>query len=175
MNQPIVLTQDAFNTLLANLVELEEGIGEIIDVFFREPSKEAEDLKKVLKDYVRWMDAMVKRVDVVTTAENDFPYVVIGSEVIVEEKSGGSSTYNYRLVSPLKNKVDSDEISFLSPMGKAMLLKRVNQSFVVEAPGGSFEYKILAVKIPGNSLNLDTVGVSGREDGSKGTKQSNIV
>lgn len=174
MNQPIALTQDAFDTLLANLVELEEGIGEIIDVFFREPSKEAENLKKVLKDYVRWMDAMVKRVNVVATADNDFPYVVIGSEVVVEE-NGGSGTYNYRLVSPLKNKVDFNEISFLSPMGKAMLLKSVNQTFVVEAPGGNFEYKILAVKIPANSLNTDTVGVSGREEGSKETKQSNIV
>lgn len=174
MNQPIILTQDAFNSLLANLVELEEGIGEIIDVFFREPSKDAEDLKKVLKDYMCWMDAMVKRVNVMATADNDFPYVVIGSEVIVED-SGGSGTYNYRLVSPLKNKVDSNEISFLSPMGRAMLLKRVNQSFVVEAPGGNFEYKILAVKIPGDSLNVDAVGASGKADGSKGTKQSNIV
>lgn len=175
MNQPIFLTKDAFNSLLANLVELEEGIGEIIDVFFREPSREAEDLKKVLNDYVRWMDEMVKRVTVEANADNEFPYAVIGSEVVVEEKGGGG-TFCFKLVSPLRNKVDSNEISFLSPMGKAMLLKKVNQNFVVEAPGGNFEYKILDIKIAEDSHSMDTASIIGdRMEGSKETKQSNIV
>lgn len=175
MNQPIVLTNEAFNSLLANLVELEEGIGEIIDVFFREPSKEAEDLKKVLRDYVRWMDEMIKSVTIEATADNQFPYAIIGSEVIVEEKGGGG-TYSFKLVSPLRNKVESNEISFLSPMGKAMLLKKINQNFVVEAPGGNFEYKIVDIKIAEDSNCMDTASIIGdRMEGSKDTKQSNIV
>lgn len=175
MNQPILLTKDAFNSLLANLVELEEGIGEIIDVFFRDPSKEAEDLKKVLNDYVRWMDEMVKRVTIVATADNEFPFAVIGSEVVVEEKGGGGA-YSFKLVSPLRNKIESNEISFLSPMGKAMLLKKVNQNFVVEAPGGNFEYKILDIKISEDFHGMDTASIiRGREERSKDTKQSNIV
>ncbi len=175
MNQPIFLTNQAFNSLLANLVELEEGIGEIIDVFFREPSKEAEELKKVLKDYVRWMDEMSKRVTIEASADNQFPYAVIGSEVIVEEK-GGSETYSFKLVSPLRNKIDANEISFLSPMGKAMLLKKVNQNFVVEAPGGNFEYEILDIKISEDPNKIDAASIiSSKEKGSKDAKQSNII
>lgn len=174
MNQPIFLTKDAFDSLLANLVELEEGISEIIDVFFREPSKEAEDLKRVLNDYVRWLDRTVKRVKIVTAAANDFPNAVIGSEVIVEDV-GGSGTYSYKLVSPLRNKTEVNEISFLSPMGKAMLLKKVNDKFVVEAPGGNFDYKILAVRItPDSSDSVDSFGSSGVEN-LKDSKQANLI
>jgi transcription elongation factor GreA len=175
MNQPIFLTNKAFNSLLANLVELEEGMGEIIEVFFREPSKEAEDLKKVLKDYVRWMDEMVKRITIAATSDNEFPYAVIGSEVIVAEKGGGG-TYSYRLVSPLRNKGGSNEISFLSPMGKAMLLKKINQNFIVEAPGGNFEYTILDIKITEESNCRDSTSIIGDQlEESRETKQSNIV
>ena len=95
--------------------------------------------------------------------------------MVVEEKGGGG-TYSFKLVSPLRNKVDSNEISFLSPMGKAMLLKKVNQNFVVEAPGGNFEYKILDIKISEDSHSMDTASIiSGREERSKDAKQSNIV
>lgn len=175
MNQPIILTNEAFNSLLANLVELEEGMGEIIEDFFREPSKEAEELKKVIKDYVRWLDQMMKKVKIVADAENEFPYAVIGSEVVVEEKGGGE-TYSFKLVSPHRNKIDSNEISFLSPMGKAMLLKKVGQNFVVEAPGGNFEYKILDIKIFEDSISMDMATIiSSREERSKDTKESNIV
>ncbi len=161
MNQPIFLTKSAFNYLLANLVELEEGISEIIDVFFREPSKEADELKRVLNDYVRWLDGTLKRVTIKATADNNFPNAVIGSEVVVAE-SGGSGTDCYKLVSPLRNKIGSNEISFLSPMGKAMLLKKVNDRFVVEAPGGTFDYQILAIKIIADSQEPGIDSINGK-------------
>lgn len=171
MNQPIFLTKDAFNSLLADLVELEEGIDEIIDVFFREPSKEAEELKKVLNEYVQWLDATLKRVTIDDNADNEFPCVVIGSEVVVED-IGAKENYCYKLVSPLKNKVDSNEISFLSPMGKAMLLKKVNDLFVVEAPGGDFKYKVKDVRInPGS--NQDSSGDFERKSGT--AEQADLV
>jgi len=146
MDHPIFITREAFNSLLANLVELEEGISKTIDLFFRGPSKEAEDLKRVLNDYVRCLEGMIKRVKIKANADNDFPNAVIGSEVVVEDITSGG-TYSYKLISPLRNKIGSNEISLLSPMGKAMLLKKVNDKFVVKAPGGDFEYRILDVKL----------------------------
>lgn len=171
MNQTIFLTQDAFNSLLANLVELEEGIDEIIDVFFREPSKEAENLKRVLNEYIQWLDGTIKRVKVDENADNDFPYAVVGSEVVVEDL-GSKEIYCYKLVSPFKNKVDSNEISLLSPMGKAMLLKKVNDQFVVEAPGGNFDYRIKSVTITASS-NSESSGDFARKDSS--AQQANLV
>lgn len=171
MDQSIILTKDAFDSLLANLVELEEGIDEITDVFFREPSKETENLKRVLNEYIQWLDMTIKRVKIDGNADNDFPYAVVGSKVIVEDICSKEG-YCYQLVSPLKNKVDSNEISFLSPMGKAMLLKKVNEIFVVEAPGGDYNYKIIEVKIiPDSSL----VRSANSESSSEIANQADLV
>jgi transcription elongation factor GreA len=150
MDQPIFLTKAAFNSLLSNLLEIEEGINEIIDEFLRKPSKEAEELKRLLNGYVRRLDGMLPSITIDATAVNDFPNVIVGSEVIVEETASGE-TYCYKLVSPLKNSIGLHEISFLSPMGKALLLKNVNDSFIVEAPGGNYEYKVLSINITADS------------------------
>jgi transcription elongation factor GreA len=146
MNQPIFLTKTAFNLLLSNLLKVEEGTNEIIDGFFGKRSKETEELKQLLNEYVRLLDSVLPNITTVTTAANYFPYVVVGGEVIVED-AGSGETCCYKLVSPLKNNIGFHEISFLSPMGKALMLKKVNDRFIVEAPGGNYEYKVLSIRI----------------------------
>jgi transcription elongation factor GreA len=150
MNQPIFLTKDAFDSLLANLLEIEEGIYRIMDDFFPEPSKEADEVKWILNDYIGRLGDMIRNISTVETANNDFPYVVIGSEVMVED-ADSCKTYRYKLISPLKPKIDINDISFLSPMGKALLLRKIGDNIAVEAPGGKFFYKVLSVKITTDS------------------------
>ncbi|HEX3045965.1 MAG TPA: GreA/GreB family elongation factor [Bacillota bacterium] len=148
MNQPIQLTKDAFNSLVANLLEIEEGFNTIFEEFFPEPSQEAEETKQNLKSYLQHMDETLRYITIDETAKNEFPFVIINSEVKVEE-AGCLGIYRYKLVSPLKEKVYANEISFLSPMGKALLLKEVNDNLVVEAPGGNYHYKVLSVWLGG--------------------------
>jgi transcription elongation factor GreA len=150
MSQPICLTRAAFNLLLANLQEIEEGFNEIIDEFFNKPSKETTGLKRLLHEYVRFLDSVLGNITIDANAANDFPYVVVGGEVVVEEVGSGE-TYCYRLISPHKNDIGFGEVSFLSPMGQALLLKKVNDRLIVEAPGGNYEYKILSIRIATDS------------------------
>jgi transcription elongation factor GreA len=145
MNQPIFLTKFAFNSLLTSLLDVEEGINELIDEFFPKPSEEAKIVKQLLDEYVKQLDCLIRSITVDETAANDFPCAVIGSEVTIEDVEG--RIYRYCIVSPYKKRIDSNEVSFLSPIGKALLLKEVNDRFVVKAPGGDYEYKVLSVKI----------------------------
>lgn len=146
MDQPIFINKLAFNLLLSNLLEIEEDIDGIIADFFFEPSKEAEDARRFLNEYVKRLDNMIRNITTVETAGDDFPYAIVGSEVTVKDLDSGL-IYCYKLVSPCKNKIDSNDISFLSPMGKVLLLRKVHDIFTVEAPGGSYKYKVLAVRI----------------------------
>jgi Transcription elongation factor len=150
MNQPIFLTKAAFDSLLSNLLEVEEGIAEVIDKFFSKPSRETEELKQLLNEYVRRLDSVLRNISIIPTAANYFPYVAVGGEIVIRETASGE-TYCYKLVSPLKNSIGINQISFLSPMGKALLLKKVNDNFSVEAPGGNCEYKVLSVRIAADS------------------------
>jgi transcription elongation factor GreA len=150
VDQPVFLTKDAFDTLLANLLEIEEGIYRIMDDFFPEPTKEADQIKQIMNDYVGQLSNTINNISTMETATNEFPYVIVGCEVVVED-ADNRKAYHYKLVSPLKNKIDINEISFLSPMGKALLLKKVGDSFTVEAPGGKFDYKVLSIKVTADS------------------------
>jgi transcription elongation factor GreA len=150
MDRPIYLTKAAFDVLLANLLEIEEGLNEIIDEFFSKPSPETESLKSLLNEYVRRVDSVLPSVVTDANAANDFPYVVIGGEVVVEE-TGSGETYCYHLVLPQNNGIGFSDISILSPMGKTLLLKRVNDRFIVKAPGGDYEYKVVSIKIAADS------------------------
>lgn len=153
MNHPICLTKYAFHSIVSNLLEIEEGIQVILDEYFSEPSNEAEELKQTLHDYLRRMDDTLKNISIAETAKNDFPFVIINSEVMVEE-IGSLGIYRYKLISPLKDRVNAQEISFLSPMGRALLLRKVHETTVVKSPGGDFHYKVLSVRIIGDSKSF---------------------
>ena len=120
------------------------------------------------------MDTTLKKISVTDDADDYFPYVVIGSEVTVED-SGSGDVFSYKLVSPLRNKINSNEISLLSPMGKAMLLRKVNDKFIVKAPGGDFEYKVLTVKITTDNgdSNSEPTGDAKKKDFNN--QHSNLV
>ncbi|HEX3048001.1 MAG TPA: GreA/GreB family elongation factor [Bacillota bacterium] len=149
MNQSIFLTKYAFHSLVSNLLELEESISVILDEFCPGPSTEAEELKQILNDYLRRMDDTLRNISITETAKNEFPFVIVNSEVMIEE-TASLGVYRNKLISPLKDRVEVNEISFLSPMGKALLLKNVKDNIVVEMPGGDFHYKILSVRIIGD-------------------------
>lgn len=146
MNQPIFLTKTAFHSLLANLLEIEEGMETIFDEFFRKPSNETEELRQLLAKSVTKLDHSLPHIVTVSTGANEFPYVVVGSEATLEDVGNGERCC-YKLISPLKKSADSQEISFLSPMGKALLLKTVNERFRVQAPGGEYEYQVVSIRI----------------------------
>jgi transcription elongation factor GreA len=150
MIQPVFLTKDAFDSLLAHLLEIEEGIFRIMDDFFPEPTKEADEVKRLLNDYIGQLSDTINNISTLETANNEFPYVVVGCEAVVED-TDNHKTYRYKIISPNKTKVDFNEISFLSPMGKALLMKKAGDHFVVEAPGGMFHYKVLSVKVTAGS------------------------
>ncbi len=146
MNQPIFLTKTAFHSLLSNLLEIEEGMEEIFDEFLRKPSNETEELRQILAKSVTKLDNLLPHIVTVSTGANEFPYVVVGSEATIEDVGNGERSC-YRVISPLKKSTDSQEVSFLSPMGKALLLKTVDDRFRVQAPGGEYEYQVVSIRI----------------------------
>lgn len=146
MRQPIVLSSKALDSLTAGLSEIKEGTDTILNGFLLRPLKEVDELKRVLEDYIQRLDGLILDIAVSETADDEFPYAIAGSEVVLEDTSC-QATYCYRLISPLKEQIDLHEISFLSPMGRALLFKKVDDRFEVKAPGGEFVYKVLSLRI----------------------------
>lgn len=148
MSQQIVLSRAAFEALLASLTNLEEAKEKLLDDFFPVPSRERDVMIGVLEDYTRRVGETLRTVTVSEDGPDRFPYVVIGSRVCVQEP-GTAALYTYRLIGPFHTEVGFEDVSFLSPMGRALLLREVEDTVTVKAPGGTFSYRICSITLPG--------------------------
>ncbi|MGE5507464.1 MAG: GreA/GreB family elongation factor [Chitinophagales bacterium] len=144
MSTDIVLSRAAFDLILANLVRLEERTEEILQQFFPTPSRERAETIRLIDQYLTELERILGSVAVRDGASSEFPYAVIGAQVTLQELSG-PELFTHRLINPLDEQVDFADVSFLSPMGRAMLLKRRGDRVTVAAPGGVYAYQICSV------------------------------
>ena len=70
--------------------------------------------------------------------------VQIGCRITIADETGESETWT--LVVPAEASTRNRKISDQSPMGAAMIGKRVGDEFSVRAPGGDMVYRILAIE-----------------------------
>ncbi|MBL7142551.1 MAG: transcription elongation factor GreA [Candidatus Pacebacteria bacterium] len=69
--------------------------------------------------------------------------VQIGSFVSLKSKEGKEE---FQIVGPEEADVLNNRISFLSPLGEAILNKQEGETMKINTPGGEKEYKILKIK-----------------------------
>ena len=91
---------------------------------------------------VQEIEAILKKA-VVATVKTNNDFVEIGNRVIVE-KNGLQE--EYLLVGEYEADPQQKKLSPTSPLGKALLNKKVNDITEVEAPAGKVQYKILEIK-----------------------------
>lgn len=91
-------------------------------------------LEKTLKN-ARLMEDKEIRTDVVS----------LGSKVTLREVKSGREI-SVTIVSSVESKLRDGKISDESPVGKAILGKKVNSSVKVQAPAGIIQYKIIKVE-----------------------------
>ena len=72
--------------------------------------------------------------------------VVFGSTVAIEEIGTGKGI-TYQLVGPLESDLERDRISVTSPIGRALIGKRVGDEVSVKTPGGVREFEIIDITV----------------------------
>ena len=78
--------------------------------------------------------------------KNDLPTdaVYILSDVTLENLKTGEKV-TYKLVSPEEADFELNKISVTSPIGKALLKRKVGEEIRISVPAGTLEYKILEI------------------------------
>jgi transcription elongation factor GreB len=104
--------------------------------------------KKRLREIDRRIRFLSKRLDslvVVSPGEapSDPERVFFGARVQVEDEDGEHKSY--RLVGPDEAEPGNGNISYKSPLGQALLKKRLGDVVVVRRPKGEVELEIIAV------------------------------
>jgi len=148
------ITQDGYDQLAKELAQLKSKqirlISEIEEV--AQPDESGEDglatqLKEELELVMHKIDELEKVLEsskIISGAKKKSTYVDVGSTVKI--KISGNSTKEFYIVTDLESNPAENKISNNSPLGLALIGKKVNDSIDVAAPIGKITYKIVAIK-----------------------------
>lgn len=135
-----------FESIIASLVQLEDEHEKVLNEYFPEYSKERDAFMDMISDYIQQVDRTLKHVTFSEAPGNTFPFVIIGSQVEIEDIDN-NEICQYRIVHPRERDITKDYISFLSPVGMAVLLKKVGDTITVNTPGGVYRYRIRRIML----------------------------
>jgi transcription elongation factor GreA len=152
MTQQILLSEFIVNNLAKQLTRVKEEKDEILQNLFPHPSKERDETIEMFGNYLNRMNDFMNTIQISKneyniTVINNFPFVIIGSWVEVLDLDD-QKYYQYRIIEPYHHiETHFNDVSFLSPIGKALLLKKAGENAAVFAPGGMFYYQITAIRL----------------------------
>jgi transcription elongation factor GreA len=152
MSQKNLLTQEGYNSLTEQLNDLkkrqEHLITQIEDV--AQPDESGEDgLVTQLKEE---LEVVNDKIDVLETTLEDSKIISGGCKrnqvevgCTVKIKISGNSTKEFNIVTHLEADPNANKISDKSPLGVALLGKKINDKVEVSAPAGKITYKIVSI------------------------------
>ncbi|AUS96672.1 hypothetical protein CDQ84_18580 [Clostridium thermosuccinogenes] len=146
MGKKICLTRAMFEKVLEHLIRLEENKNRLIDEYYPEIGDERDKFIDFLSEYVNKIDGVVEDIRISDEADNEFPFVIIGSEVEIHDVDE-NEVFRYKLVTPYERDIANGHISFLSPMGKSLLLKKKGEDVSVKTPSGIYRYRIKKIEV----------------------------
>lgn len=103
--------------------------------------------KKRLREIDRRIRFLTKRLDdavIVKPGENSASEVRFGATVEVQDEDG--AVKRYTLVGPDESDPSSGKLSFQSPIGKALMKKKVGDFVVVHRPAGEVELEVISIE-----------------------------
>jgi len=152
MSHKNLLTQEGYNSLVKQLSEFKNTqdhlIAQIEDV--AQPDESGEDgLVTQLKDELEVIDAKIEKLEEVLenteiiSGSCQYDEVKIGCKV--KTKISGNMIKEFNIVNQLEADPTTNKISDQSPLGVALLGKKIDDEVEVSAPVGKIKYKIVSI------------------------------
>ena len=148
----ISLTRDGYNKLLAELGCLKgekrrqiardlseaRALGDISENAEYDAAKEAQaHNEKRIAELENTLSSATIIENIVSTGE-----VVLGAKVKVRDEASGEE-FDYMLVSEAESDFDANKISAASPVGRALMGRKVGDVVEISVPRGAMAYKIV--------------------------------
>lgn len=153
MNNKTLLTKEGYRKLVDELHELklkqDHLVTKIEDV--AQPDESGEDgLATQLKEELELVNEKIDNIEevievsqIITNDNKTLDTVQVGCKVKV--KISGKSEKIFNIVNQLETDPTQNKISDQSPLGKALMGKKVNDEIEVQAPVGKITYKIVSI------------------------------
>ena len=126
---------------IAEKIKVARGYGDLSE---NSEYDEAKNEQAKIEARIVEIEAMLKNVEIIEDVKGKAKTVVIGVTVKVLDMEYGDES-EYRVVGSTEADPRSGKISDESPVGRALLGKKLGDEVIVEAPGGEFNIKILEI------------------------------
>lgn len=140
--------QDELETLktegradIAEKIKVARGYGDLSE---NSEYDEAKNEQAKIEARIVEIEAMLKNIEIIEDVKGKAKTVVIGVKVKVLDVEYGDES-EYRVVGSTEADPRAGKISDESPVGKALLGKKLGDEVIVEAPGGEFKLKIVEI------------------------------
>ncbi len=155
-DQPVYLTEDGLHKVKEELEFLTTTRRREVAMMIAEAKAEgdisenagydeAKTAQGFLEGRIRELENILKKAQVIKEGTVAANVVVIGRTVIVRE-DGTEFDESYTIVGSLEADPSNGRVSNESPLGKALLGKKVGAKAVVNSPGGEITFKIMRVE-----------------------------
>ena len=105
--------------------------------------QEAREMQATTEERIGQLEVILKNPKIVSHKKGDT--VSLGSIVVIK-KQNETETRQYSIVGSEEANMQERKISYLSPLGEAMMSKKKGDSFTFETPNGKMSYTILSVE-----------------------------
>lgn len=138
-----VISKATMERIVKQLADLEEQKSIILEKYYFDPSAKRDNFNKMIQKYISYTENFLRNVSVIEEENHSLPFVTIDSDVEVTDLED-QETYTLRIVSPLieETPVNVNCVSYLSPVGSALLLREVNDEIDIEVSSQVLKYKI---------------------------------
>lgn len=151
----VLLTKEGLDKLEAELEylksvrreEVAERIKQAIafgDISENSEYEDAKNEQAFIEGRIITLEKTLKNARLMEDGEIRTDVVSLGSKITLKEMKSGREI-RVTLVSSVESKLKDGKISNESPVGKAVMGKKVNSIVTVEAPAGPIKYKIIKV------------------------------
>lgn len=104
----------------------------------------AKEDQAFLEGRIQEVEAILSNVIVIDNVARNLEEVGIGDHITIQE--GSYPPEKYHLVGPKEADPGNGRISLESPIGKALLGRKVGEEVMADTPGGSVRFKILSIE-----------------------------
>lgn len=150
------LTKEKFGELNAELKDLKtvkrkevaesldyaRGLGDLSE---NAEYHEARELQANIEDRISKLESMLKNATIMSGEATHGEHVRIGTSVTIE-KHGEKGHKKFKIVGSEETDMAQGKLSNRSPLGAAILGKKVGESFSFVSPVGTMTYKIISIE-----------------------------
>ncbi|NLL39847.1 MAG: GreA/GreB family elongation factor [Clostridiales bacterium] len=141
-----MLARRVYDSLVKHLEEIKKSNAEIVERYYPSQTPERREFEEFLGEYIKNIEELINNSSSSDSDDFSLPMSIMGSAVTVQDVES-EEIHKYLIVFPEDFKLEGDDVSLFSPLGKGLILKKVGDIAVISVPAGIIRYKILSVEL----------------------------